>query len=90
MDTFVFGAGSGADVITDFENADQLRLALDLVGGRSVADVVTDLSRTVNSFADTDGTLFGAGTLFEFGSESTLFLQGFSDRAGLVDDITLF
>lgn len=86
-DTFVFGSGTGGDIITDFTSEDRLEFSASLVGGRSAADALSSFARQVGNHSDSDGTSFGAGTLFDFGAGQTLFLQGVTDTASLADDI---
>ncbi len=79
-DTFIFGANSARDRITDFEdNLDRLHLATALWGGGLTAQQVV----STYAFAS------GGNTVFDFGGGNVLTVAGIGDPNLLVNDILL-
>ncbi|MGR3501851.1 calcium-binding protein [Pseudaestuariivita sp.] len=78
-DTFIFDDETGADVITDFEiGVDTLELSLEAAGGRSAAQVVSDLA-----------SVTGTGVEIDLGDGNTITLNGLTSTAGLASDIDI-
>jgi subtilisin-like proprotein convertase family protein len=78
-DTFIFGAGSGSDSITGWQdNQDTLNLDDAMWGG----------GKTIQQVLSTFAHVVGANTVFNFGSVQ-ITLLGFTNINSLADDIVL-
>lgn len=76
-DSFVFGAGDGLDVITDFASGTDV-LTLDSGLGLSTAADALDHAHNL-----------GRGVLFAFGDGDFVFLAGVADASFIADDILI-
>lgn len=79
-DQFVFRADGGADRITDFSSADQLRIDDAIWGGASMtaAQVVSEFGGMVSGHA-----------VLDFGNGQTITLTGMSSLSSLAGEITI-
>ncbi|MGR3501850.1 hypothetical protein [Pseudaestuariivita sp.] len=79
-DRFVFNGATGADEITDFQvGIDTLRIASASVGGRSAAQVVSDLA-----------SLTADGAEIDMGGGNVITLDGVTSLSALASDIEIF
>lgn len=79
-DTFIFEAGDGNDIFTDF------KLGLDVV--HLVGGVFADF-QTVQELVDTYGTLSEGQVVLDFGNAGSLTFDNLSDINSIVFDITI-
>jgi serralysin len=75
-DRFIFNAGH--DVITDFNNADEIWLENFLPLGTSGADIVADF-----------GAVVAGDAVFDFGGGRVLTVENVTSLASLIDDFAV-